>query len=120
MPGQLPTDEQVGRDYQSVKKAAKERIAAMVCREVTEGSRKNVSMKWTVISSHEPLDYTLEELDHNATYGLKDFDMSMFRRSELLAYLFLTLAFFDWKSKVEKMNVAIEKAKAKCKTFSNE
>jgi hypothetical protein len=119
MPGQLPVHEQIRRDYHSVKKAAKERIAAMVGQEVIEGSRKNGSMKWTVISSHEP-DEIVEEFDCKATYGLKNFDMSKLRQSEVLAYLFLSISFFDWKSKVEKMNVAIEKAKAKCKKFSNE
>jgi len=78
MPGQLPVGEQIGRDYHSVKKAAKERIAAMVGQEVIEGSRKNGSMKWTVISSHEP-DEIVEEFDCKATYGLKNFDMSKLR-----------------------------------------
>jgi hypothetical protein len=119
MPGQLPVGEQIGRDYHSVKKATKERIAAIVGQEVIEGSQKNGSMKWTVIGSHEP-DKIVEEFDCKATYGLKDFDMSKFRQSEVLAYLLLSISFFDWKSKVEKMNVAIEKAKAKCKKFSNE
>ncbi len=91
----------------------------MVGQEVTEGSRKNGSLKWTVISSHEPSESTVEEFNVNATYGLKDFNMSKFRRSEVLAHLFFTLAFMDWKRRVEKMNMAIEKAKAKCKKCSS-
>jgi hypothetical protein len=41
--------------------------------------------------------------------------LSKLRRSQLLAYIFLTVTFFYWKSNVIKLNDAIEKAEAKCK-----
>jgi hypothetical protein len=56
MPGQLPSagTEVLAKDYQSVKKAAKDIISALVGKEVTVRTRKNGSMKWKVIASYEP------------------------------------------------------------------
>ncbi len=83
---QLPTGIQViSRDYQSIKKSEKNRIEAMVGQEDTLDSQKNGSMKLKVIHSHGPSESTLQEiLDPNAPFGLKEFNLSKLRRSEVL------------------------------------
>ena len=42
------------KDYHSIKKAAKEKIAALVGTQVTVTSRKNGCLAWTVVESHSP------------------------------------------------------------------
>jgi hypothetical protein len=77
MPGQLPTaaEQSSARDYHSIKKAAKEKVAALVGHEVTVGTQKNGSMKWKVIATHDPSDeHLLREYDPVKKYGLKDFN----------------------------------------------
>jgi hypothetical protein len=50
MPGQLPTEASATvKDYYSIKKAAKEKIAALVGTEVTVTSRKNCSLTWNLL-----------------------------------------------------------------------
>jgi hypothetical protein len=97
MPGQLPTEASATvKDYYSIKKAAKEKIAALVGSEVTITSRKNGSLTWKVVESHSPPG---EELitKSSASYGLKDFNIGNYRKSEVLAHMFLELMFLDWK-----------------------
>jgi hypothetical protein len=88
----LPTGSQaISGDYQSAKKAAKDRIVSMVGREVTVGSQKSGNMKWKVIHSLEPSESTLQEiLDPTVPFGLKELSLSKLRRSEVLAHVFLT------------------------------
>jgi len=60
MPGQLPTAEQcIVKDCHSIKKAANEKISALVGHEVTLGTRRSGSMKWKVVSTFEPPDECL-------------------------------------------------------------
>jgi hypothetical protein len=42
------------KDYQSIKKAVKEKIAALIGTEVTVTCRKNGCLTWTVVESHSP------------------------------------------------------------------
>jgi hypothetical protein len=75
---------------------------------VTVTSGKNGCLAWTVIESHSP---PVDELRSKASacYGLKDFCLSNYKRSEVLAYIFLELMFQDWKRKVHAiMNLAVE------------
>jgi hypothetical protein len=72
MPGQLPTEAAAShKDYHTVKRIAKEKVAALVGTEVVITSRKNGSMKWTVVASHSPPE---EKLISKArlSYGLKE------------------------------------------------
>ena len=120
MPGQLPkAADAVQKDYHSIKKAAKEKIAALVGTEISVVTKKNGTMKWTVVESHTPPE---EKLITKAGdfYGLKGFSTSMYKKGEILAHLFLEVTFPDWKAKVGKMNAAVEASKAKCKRFSCE
>jgi hypothetical protein len=52
MPGQLPSAGvvQCQKDYHTIKKAAKEKITALVGHDVTVGTRKSGSLKWKVIA----------------------------------------------------------------------
>jgi hypothetical protein len=52
-------------------------------------------------------------------YGMKSFDVGRHKRSEVLATLFLSLSFLDWRSKVEKMNFTILAPKAKTWEFTD-
>jgi hypothetical protein len=120
MPEQLPMEASATvKDYHSIKKAAKEKNAALVGSEVTVTSRKNGSLTWKVVESHSPPG---EELitKSSASYGLKDFNIGSYKKSEVLSHMFLELMFLDWKDMVNKMNVAVAASKAKCKKFSNE
>ncbi len=76
-------------------------------------------MTWKVVESHSPPG---EELitKSSVSYGLKDFNIGNYKKSEVLAHMFLELMFLDWKDMVNKMNVAVAASKAKCKKFSNE
>jgi hypothetical protein len=120
MPGQLPTAEAaVQKDYHSVKKAAIEKIAALVGEEVSIESRKHGNIIWKVVDCHMPPDDKLIS-SSKISYGLKGFSRGDFKKSEVLAHLFLELTFVDWKSKVDKMNAEVVASKAKCKRFSYE
>jgi hypothetical protein len=121
MPGQLPTaaEQSSIRDYQTIKKAAKEKVAALVGHEVTVGTRKNGSMKWKVIATHDPMnDNVLKEFDPVETYCLNDFNCYSYKKSEVLNQMFLQVSFLDWKKNVNKLNAAVEAEKCKCKKIS--
>jgi hypothetical protein len=107
------------KDYPSIKKAAREKVAALVGTQVTVTSRKNGCLAWTVVESHSP---PVDELTSkaSASYGLKDFCFSNYKKSEVLAHIFLELMFQDWRRMVHAMNLAVETSKAKCKKFTNE
>ncbi len=83
MPCQLPTaaEQSSVRDYHSNKKAAKEKVAALVGHDVTIGTRKNGSMKWKVIVMHDPMDENvLRDFDAVQKYGLKEFNCSDYKK----------------------------------------
>ena len=117
MIGQLPSGDSLPKDYVAVKRAAMEKIAALKGHEVTVTSKSMGSVTWKVVESVEP-DDVIPELDEKVAYGLKGFDVSNYRKSEVLSSIFLRLLFKNWKEKVEKMNKAVEAAKAKCKPFT--
>jgi hypothetical protein len=56
MPGQLPTaaDQTTAKDYHSIKKAVKEKEAALWGQEITMSTKGNGSMKWKVVGTYEP------------------------------------------------------------------
>ncbi len=115
MPGQLPTEASATvKDYHSIEKAVKEKIAAHVGSEVTVTSRKNGSLTWKVVDCHSPPG---EELitKSSTSYGLKDFNIGNYKKSEVLVQMSLELMSYDWKGMVNKMNVAVAASKAKCK-----
>jgi hypothetical protein len=123
MPGQLPTaaEQSSAKDYHSIKKAAKEKVAALVGHEVTVGTRKNGSMKWKEVALHDPSDDSLlKEFHPVEKNGLKDFNCFDYKKSMVLVEIFLRAAFLDWKEKVNKLNAAVAAEKCKCKKFSEE
>ena len=122
MPGQLPTAEQsTVKDYQSIKRAAKERIAALIGQEVTVSTRSNGSMKWKVIETYEPPEENLiQDINVRQKYGLKNFSTSDYKKSEVLAKMFLDLTFIDWTEKIDLMNNAVADEKCKCRKFNAE
>jgi hypothetical protein len=85
--GQLPTAEQsTVEDYHSIKKAAKEKIAALVGHEVTVGTQSSGTMKWKVVTTFEPPDKCL--LGDTLTkeeFGLKNFSPSNYKQCKVLA-----------------------------------
>jgi hypothetical protein len=120
MPGQLPTaaEQSTTRDYHNIKKAAKEKVAALAGHEVTVGTW---SMKWKVIATHDTMDENvLRDFDPVQKYGLKDFNCHDNKKSEVLVEIFVWVTFLDWKEKVNKLNAAIAAEKCKCKKFSEE
>ncbi len=125
MPGQLPTAAEQSsisiRDYHSIKKAAKEKFAALAGHEMTVGTQKNGSMKWKVIAIHDPMEENIvREFDPVQNYGLKDFNSYDYTKSDVLVEIFLRVTFLDWKEKMNKMNAAVVAEKCKCKKFSEE
>jgi hypothetical protein len=122
MPGQLPTAEQsTVKDYHSIKKGAKEKIAGLVGHEVTVGNQSSGNMTWRVIPSYEPSDNSLlRDVKSKEDFGIRDFSSNNYKRSEVIADIFLKLMFVDWKSKVEKLNQAVENERCKCKKFTAE
>jgi hypothetical protein len=122
IPGQLPTAEQsTVKDYHSIKKAAKEKIAGLVGHEVTVGNQSSGNMTWRVIPSYEPSDNSLlRDVKSKEDFGIRDFSSNNYKRSEVIADIFLKLMFVDWKSKVEKLNQAVENERCKCKKFTAE
>ena len=118
MPGQLPAGDNLPKDYAAVKKAAKDKIAAMVGKEVTVTSRSMGSISWKVVASVDPVDL-IPEKDSSVNYGLQSFDVGHYKKSEVFSSIFLKLIFKDWKSTVVKMNKAVLASKAKTRQFSN-
>ncbi len=55
MPGQLPAGDNLPKDYAAIKKATKDKIAAMVGKEVTVTSRSMGSISWKVVASVDPV-----------------------------------------------------------------
>jgi hypothetical protein len=73
MPSQLPTRADVPRDYASVKRLAKEKVASLIGKTVTVAMKRNTySVTWKVIESHIP-DMILKEKEPTRNYGIKDF-----------------------------------------------
>jgi hypothetical protein len=110
MPGQFPmaAEQTSAKDYHSIKKAAKEKVAALLGQEVAMSTRSNCTMKWKVVKTYEPPEENiLPEVELLQQYGMKEFDTLDYMRSEVLAHLFLQLTFIDWKEKVTKMNAAV-------------
>ena len=122
MSGQLPTAEQsIVKDYHSIKRASREKIAGLVGHEVTMGNRSSGTMKWKVITNYEPPDECLlQDISTRKEFGLKNFSTMNHKRSEVLAEIFLNLMFMDWRNKVDKMNQWVDDEKCKCRKFTKE
>ena len=79
MPGQLPKGADVPRDYASVKRLAKEKVASLIGKTVTVTMKRNTySVTWKVIESHTP-DMFLKEKEPTRKYGIKDFYFDNYR-----------------------------------------
>lgn len=119
MPGQLPTEQEEQptiKDYATIKRQALEKVKSLAGQQVTVATRNNGSMTWTVIESHEPKGVILEVED--TSYGVKGFNASEFKKSEVICLLFLKLMFKNWKRKVSKLNAAVSASGAKCRPFT--
>jgi hypothetical protein len=117
MPGQLPTEREqpLASDYATIKQQALEKVRSLVGEKVIVKQR-NLVMTWTVISCNDPPDVIPEQ--EYAMYGLKGFKCEDYKKSEVLAMMFLKLMFKTWKQKVEKLNAAVAASKIKCKPFT--
>ena len=104
MPGQLQSENPVTPDYATKKAAAQEAIRALLGQEVPI-KHKNKIVTWTVIEDWDPVDALVE--NDRAAYGLTSFNTKEHPQNEVLAQLFLHLAFADWQVTLEKMNEAI-------------
>lgn len=92
IPGQLPTEFSAVKDYTSIKKAVKEKIAALVDTEVIVGSKKHGTMNWKVVGYHTPPDDKLIS-KASTTFGLKNFPLSNYRKSKVLVDFFTDFFF---------------------------
>ncbi len=80
MPGQLPSAGAVQqKDYHSIKKAAIEKIVALVGQDVTVATRKNGSMKWKVISTYDAPEENLIN-DSHLKCALRDFNTMDYKK----------------------------------------
>jgi len=117
MPGQLPTQtETTTLDYANLKRLAKEKIRGLLDTEVTCKSGNN-TMKWKVISDHEPESVLQDEV---RTFGLINFNIKEYEQDEILCHLFLKLTFLKWKEKVDLFNAAYKKSGLKGRTFTRQ
>ena len=71
-----------------------------------------------MVASVDPVD-VIPEKDSSKKYGLQNFDVSNYKKSDVFSSIFLKLMFKDWWSKVEKMNEAVLASKAKMRQFSD-
>jgi hypothetical protein len=117
MIGQLPSESNVPKDYAAVKQLAKEKIAALVGKEVPVTSRSLGTIIWKVVAAVESEDVIPERSD-GIEYGLRGFNVGRHKKSEIFASMFLSISFLDWRSKVEKINEAVLASKAKTRLFS--
>jgi hypothetical protein len=101
---------------------AKERVAALVGTSVTVGSARGKSFTWKVVEKHVPPNKNIMNagFDQKKKIGLRDFDMGHHRKSEVLAFMFLYLSFFNWKEKVDIINEKIIESRKKVNKFSHE
>jgi hypothetical protein len=121
MIGQLPTESEVanstsGKDYATLKKLAWDKVKSLLGSEVVVKTKKNGSMTWKVIESIDNDDVIPEH--NNSQYGLKKFSCGDYKKSDIIAKIFLRLMFNDWREKVEKLNNAVIASKAKCRLFT--
>ena len=75
---------------------------------------KKQQMEWTVVEHWEPISSELQDLK---PLGLVDFPAMQYSQSEILANLFLHLAFVDWHLTLQKMNAAINDNNMKKKVW---
>ena len=121
MIGQLPTESEVanstsGKDYATLKKLAWDKVKSLLGREVVVKTKKNGSMSWRVIESIDNDDIIPEHND--LQYGLKNFSCGDYKKSDIIAKIFLRLMFKDWREKVENLNNVVVASKAKCRSFT--
>ena len=106
MPRQLESAAPLAPDYHARKADAKAAIKILLGKRRAVKHR-NKSIAWTVIEEWDPEEPVLKI---NTAFGLKLFDSRQYKQSEVLAHLFLRLAFADWQVTLDKMNQAISEA----------
>jgi len=122
MPGQIEQEQAVDAqpDYQQRKRTAKEKVQALLGQKILV-KHKRQQMEWTVVDNWEP---QLPELVDVKPLGLIEFCAADYTSAEVLAHLFLHLAFVDWRVTLQKMNAAIradnEKRKGRVKPFRDD
>jgi hypothetical protein len=89
---------------------AKDKLAAMAGQEVTVSTKSSGTITWKVITSLDP-PIIIPESEPTVN-DLKDFNVGQYNKSKIHTSIFLKLSFKDWKSKVVKMNEAVEASKA--------
>ncbi len=110
MPGQLASEAPQPTDYLNKKAQAVAHVDGLLGQTVTM-KHKGSSLVWTVIKSWDPEnDYPDPTRSNNnkGPFGLKSFDPTKYKKDEVLAALFLHLAFDDWKLIIKRMNVAVD------------
>lgn len=110
MPGQLPSEAPQPTDYLNKKAQAVAHVDSLLGQTVTT-KHKGSTLVWTVIKSWDPeSDYPDPTRSNNnkQRLGLKSFDPTEYKKDEVLAALFLHLAFDDWKLIVKRMNAAVD------------
>jgi hypothetical protein len=125
MPGQLPTvadvvdNDSTVRDYTTVKRLAKERIAALLGTTVTISAARRSTITWKVVEKHMPPDERTVEagFEQKKQFGIINFDAWRCKKSEVLAGMFLQLSFLNWKEKVDAINNKIIASRRKIKKF---
>jgi hypothetical protein len=80
MPGQLPSEVEQPKDFATIKRQVKEKIAAMVGQEVTGSTRSNGTIIWKVIVLNDPATI-IPEKELSMFYGLKGFDLAKFKKA---------------------------------------
>jgi hypothetical protein len=112
MPGQLPTvadvveNDSKARDYATVKRLAKEIIAALLGTTATISAACGSTITWKVVEKHMPPEERTVEagFERKKQFGIINFDAWRCKKSEVLAGMFLQLSFLYWKEKVDAIN----------------
>ncbi len=123
MPGQLPTvadvveNDSTARDYATVKRLAKERIAVLLGTTVTISAACRSTITWKVVEKNMPPEERTVEagFEQKKQFGIINFDAWCCKKSEVLAGMFLQLSFLNWKEKVDAINNEIIASRRKIK-----
>jgi hypothetical protein len=118
----VDNDNNATRDYVTVKWLAKERIAALVGTTLTIAAARGNSIAWNVVDKHVPPEERIVEagFDQKKQYGLKYYDVRQYKKSEVLAHMFLWLSNINWKEKVDIISKDIITSRKNIKKFTCE
>ncbi len=101
MSWQLPAGDDLPEGYTAIKKAAKDKIAALIGQEATVTSRSMGSIIWKVVAPAVFFWGLLPRIGESEAY-FQEFFLELFQELENLR-----LTSKNWRSKVEKMNEAM-------------